>query len=158
MKSKNKQVLTEVWGDTVALKELLLAAILGIVLTMIFFLFGRSIFLGMGTIETSLAKGYSLLVGIAGCFLSAIISAKLFKPKRIIEERFDAEDIETVLAAAGMTLDEEAEALSHLDPKIIAEMVDLELYSLLALIPEGSPNYKPEYKQNANSGITKKEG
>lgn len=26
-------------------------------------------------------------------------------------------------------------------------MEDLELYALLALIPEGSPNYKPEYKE-----------
>ena len=33
--------------------------------------------------------------------------------------------------------------------KVIAEMEDLELYALLALIPEGSPNYKPEYKEKA---------
>ncbi len=158
MNPEKKQVLTEVWGDTVALRELLISAILGVVLTMTFFLVGRSVLLGMGTIETSLAKGYSLLAGIAGCLLSAVISARLFKPKRVIEERFDAEDIETVLAAAGMTVAEEAEALSHLDSKIIAEMEDLELYSLLALIPEGSPNYKPEYKRYAESGVKTKEG
>jgi hypothetical protein len=55
-------------------------------------------------------------------------------------------------------VEEEAEALSHLDPKVIAEMEDLELYSLLALIPEGSPNYKPEYKQYAETGLKTKEG
>lgn len=158
MNSEKKQVLTEVWGDTVALKELILASILGVVLTMAFFLVGRSVLLGMGTIETSLAKGYSLLVGITGCLLSAFISAKLFKPKRIIEERYDAEEIETILAAAGLTVEDEAEALSKLDPKVIAEMEDLELYSLLALIPENSPNYKPEYRQYAKSGTGTKEG
>lgn len=158
MNSGKKQVLTEVWGDTVALKELLIASILGVALTMTFFLVGRSVLLGMGTIETSLAKGYSLLVGITGCLLSAFISAKLFKPKRVIEERYDAEEIETILASAGLTVEEETEALSRLDPKVIAEMEDLELYSLLALIPESSPNYKPEYKKYAQSGTEVKEG
>jgi hypothetical protein len=153
-----KQQLTEVWGDTVALKEMLISTILGVVLTMAFFLVGRSVFLGMGTIEASLAKGYSLLVGICGCFLAAFISAKMFKPKRIIEEHMDTEDIEVVLASVGMTVEEESEALSQLDPKLIAEMEDLELYNLLALIPEGSPNYKPIYKQRAQAGKAEKEG
>ena len=149
--------LTEVWGDTVQLSQLAVAAVLGIVLTMGFYLVGRSIFWGMETIEPGLAKGYSLLVGIAGCFLSAVISAKLFKPKRHIEERADTEEIEAVLAAAGMTLEEEALALAHLDPKIIAEMEDLELYSLLALIPETSPNYKPEYRLRARTGAERED-
>lgn len=157
MNTEKKQVLTEVWGDTVALRELMISAVLGVVLTMSFFLAGRSVLLGLGTIEPSLANGYSLLVGIAGCLLSGVISARLFKPKRIIEERYDAEEIETILASAGLTVAEEAEALSTLDPRLIAEMEDLELYSLLALIPQGSPNYKPEYKAYAQSGTGAKE-
>jgi hypothetical protein len=153
---EKKQVLTEVWGDTVALRELLISAILGVVLTMSFFLAGRSVLLGMGTIETSLAKGYSLLVGIGGCLLSAVISARLFKPKRIIENGLTRRTSNGA-GCRRMTVEEEAEALSHLDPKIIAEMEDLELYSLLALIPESSPNYKPEYRQYARSGVQTKE-
>jgi hypothetical protein len=50
-----------------------------------------------------------------------------------------------------MTMEEEVEALRNLDPKLIAEMEELELYSLLALIPEDSPNYKSEYKQKAEA-------
>ena len=63
-----------------------------------------------------------LLFGVLGCILSGIISAKLFKPKRIIEERHNKEDILDIISAAGMTLEEEIEALSNLDPEIIEEL------------------------------------
>lgn len=156
-KEKN-QKFTEVWGDTVLLGELGVAAILGVVLTMGFYLVGHGIFSGMETIDPSLAKGYSLLVGIVGCFLSAAVSAKLFKPKRIVEEHVESADIEEILAFGGTTVEEEAAALATLDPKIIAEMEELELYALLALIPESSPNYKTEYKQRAQAGaVARKE-
>lgn len=152
--SEQDMRLTEVWGDTVKLQELGIAALLGIVLTMAFYIVGNNIFSGMEGIEPSLAKGYSLLVGILGCFLAAAISAHFFKPKRIVEEHAESEDIADILAFAGMTVEEEAEALATLDPAVIAEMEDLELYALLALIPEGAPNYKPEYKQRAQVGST----
>jgi len=141
----NKQY-TEVWGDTVVLKELVYASIIGVVLTMSAFLIGQKIFSNIESIEEGLANGYSLLVGVAGCILSGVISAKLFSPKRTVEERFEAEDIEEIIKAAGMTVEEEIEALSNLDSEIIKELEDLELYALLALIPEDSKNYKPEYK------------
>jgi hypothetical protein len=144
---EKKQQLTEVWGDTVNLKELLIASILGIVLTMTMYLIGRNIFLSMEGIDEGLAKGYSLLVGIVGCLASAVISAKMFKPKRSIEEKYESENIEEILHAAGMTLEDEIEALRTVDPEIIAEMEEYELYALLALIPEDSPNYKPEYRK-----------
>ncbi|MCD8350867.1 MAG: hypothetical protein LUC93_09685 [Planctomycetaceae bacterium] len=137
---------TEVWGDTVVITELLAASVICIAATMIFYFIGNSIFLGREGMETGLAKGYSLLIGILGCILSAIVCAKLFKPKRVVEERLEQEDILHVLEAAGITPEEEAEALAVTDPQIIREMEELELYSLLAMIPEGSPNYKPEYK------------
>ena len=143
---------TEVWGDTVRLSELGTASLLGIILTMAFYIVGTRIFTGMEGIEPSLAKGYSLLVGIVGCFLSAVISAKLFRPKRIIEEHAEKMDIEEILAFGGVTLEDEIEGLSKLDPKVIAEMEDLELYTLLALIPPDSPNYKPEYRELAKAG------
>lgn len=85
--------LTEVWGDTVKLSQLGIAALLGIILTMAFYLVGNNIFSQMENIEASLAKGYALLTGILGCFLSAAISAKFFKPKRIIEEHAESADI-----------------------------------------------------------------
>jgi hypothetical protein len=138
-----------VWGDTVVIKELLAASVICIVATMVFYFVGTGIFVGREGMEIGLAKGYALLIGILGCVLSAIVCAKLFKPKRVVEEKLEQEDILHVLEAAGITPEEEAEALATVDPEIIKEMEDLELYSLLAMIPEGSANYKPEYKQKA---------
>lgn len=144
-----KPVYTEVWGDTVVIRELLAASVICIVATMVFYFVGNGIFLGREGMEIGLAKGYSLLIGILGCILSAVVCAKLFKPKRKVEERLEQEDILHVLEAAGITPEEEAEALGVVDKAIIKEMEDLELYSLLALIPEGSPNYKAEYRQKS---------
>ena len=98
-------------------------------------------------IDEALANGYALLIGVSGVFISGFISAKLFKPKRIIEEKMEAEAIEDVLKAAGITVEEETAALAVASPEIIKEMEDLELYGLLALIPEDSKNYKSEYKE-----------
>ena len=86
-----------------------------------------------------------------GTFLGATICAKLFKPKRSIMIDFQEENIEDILKAAGMTVEEEREALRTVSPDVIKEMEDLELYSLLALVPEDSPNYKPEYQKRASA-------
>lgn len=155
---KQGQTYTEVWGDTVSLKELALSAALGVALTMGFYVAGRSVFLGMPSIDPGLAKGYSLLVGIVGCLLAGVLSAKFFRPKRIIRQQADIEDIQTILESAGTTLEAEAKALSEVDPKVIQEMEELELYMLLALIPEGAPNYKPEYAQRAQQSSVDREG
>lgn len=148
-----EKVFTEVWGDRVDLKELVISCVIGVVLTMTMFLIGQRIFLGMETIETSLANGYALLVGVAGCLLAGFISARLFKPKRVVEEQFEFEDIEAVLHAAGISVEEEIQALSTADADIIQELEDLELYGLLALIPESSPNYKKEYREKTGERV-----
>ena len=57
----------------------------------------------LGTLDAELAKGYALLVGIAGTFVGAFISGKRFKPKRRILEDASGEDIEEILRSAGMT-------------------------------------------------------
>lgn len=154
---KKEQVLHEVWGDTVNLKELLISVVLGVVFTMVFYIAGRTVFLNMGSFDESLAKGYALFVGIVGCFIAAVIAAKCFKPKRFIGELNDIGEIEEVLEYAHMTVEEEAKALAKLDSSVIREMEDLELYGLLSLIPEDSPNYRPEYKELARGSKEKKE-
>ena len=146
---KKEKVLTEVWGDTVNIKELAISIILGVIFTMCFYLIGRKIFMSMGTIEENLAKGYALFVGIAGCFIAAVISAKSFRPKRLVAELDSTTDIAEVLEYAHMTPEEEGEALTKVGPDVIKELEDLELYGLLALIPEGANNYKPEYRELA---------
>lgn len=140
----------EVWGDTVVPKELAIASLICVVLTMAFFLTGRTILTGIDSLDPALAKGYSLLVGIVGTFLGAAISAKKFKPKRKIMIEFQEENIEDILKAAGMTVEEEREALRYVSPQVIKEMEELELYSLLALVPEDCSNYKPEYRAKVN--------
>ncbi|MDD7463493.1 MAG: hypothetical protein SOW41_00595 [Anaerococcus sp.] len=149
MKDDNRAKYTEVWGDRVVLKELAYACLLGVVLTMAFFLIGQKIFHSMNDLEESLADGYALVVGVAGCILSGAISAKLFKPKRVIEEKVEFEEIEEIIRSAGLTIEEEAKELANADEDIIKELEDLKLYALLALIPEGSKNYKAEYKIKA---------
>ena len=138
----------EVWGDTVAPKELAIAAVICVALTMIFFLAGRKMLMSIPSLDYGLAKGYSLLIGIIGTFIGAAISAKKFPPKRKIMIQAQEESLEEILAAAGMTVEEEREALANVSPEIIKELEDYELWQLLALIPEDSANYKPEYKLN----------
>lgn len=149
MKKEGTGKYTEVWGDRVILKELALSCLLGVVLTMIFFLVGKKIFHNMDNIEPSLADGYALIIGVTGCILSGVISAKLFKPKRRVEEKVEFEEIEEIIRSAGLTVEEEANALANADKDIIKELEDLKLYALLALIPEESKNYKAEYKIKA---------
>ena len=153
---KKEKVLTEVWGDTVNIKELAISIILGVIFTMCFYLIGRKIFMSMGTIEENLAKGYALFVGIAGCFIAAVISAKSFRPKRFVAELDSTTDIAEVLEYAHMTPEEEGEALTKVGPDVIKELEDLELYGLLSLIPKGANNYKPEYRELAG-GQSKKD-
>lgn len=153
MENNKEQVgkYMSVWGDTVVLKELAISAIVCVVLTMGFFLAGRAVLLQFESLEPALAKGYSLLVGIVGTFLGAAICAKKFKPKRKIMVEFQAENIEDILKAAGMTVEEESEALRHVSKEVIREMEDLELYSLLSLVPEDCDNFKPEYRQKIHA-------
>jgi len=137
MGTNSKKPLAEVWGDTLALNELFYASVLGIVLTMTGYILGTRYFSGRPDLDPGLAKGYALMFGIIGCVLAGVISAKLFKPKRVIEEKYEQEDIKAVLAAAGMTLEEEAQALANIDADILKEMEDLELYALLDLRETG---------------------
>ncbi|MCY7008897.1 hypothetical protein OCK72_09695 [Fusobacterium simiae] len=152
-KETKKENYTEVWGDTVILKELLYSCIIGVFLTMAMFFLGQKIFHNFESIDKSLANGYALLIGVIGCITSGAICAKLFHPKRTVEEKFEFENIENILESAGITLEEEKEALSRLDSEVIKELEDLELYALLALIPEDSKNYKKEYKEKVKGGM-----
>lgn len=132
MKKKSNSYV-EVWGDTVVLSELFLASVIGIALTMLGYSMGLKYFSGIENLDEGLVKGYSLMTGITGCVISAIISAILFKPKRVVEERVEHEEIEKVILAAGMTVEEEAEAMKTLDEDTLEELRQLELYSLLDL-------------------------
>lgn len=144
----------EVWGDTVVPAELAASAVICIISSMVFFLAGRAFFMSFDTLDAELAKGYALLVGIVGTFAGAIVAGIRFKPKRRILVDASGDDIEEILRSAGMTLQEEIDALRTVSPDVIREMENFELYSLLALIPEDSPNYKPEYREHVKEKET----
>lgn len=155
---KEQPKYTEVWGDTVVLKELLLACLIGIVVTMTFFLVGQNVFHNIEGLDKGMADGYALLMGLIGCLFSGVVNARLFKPKRSFDGRLQGDSIEAILEQAGMTVEEEIKALATVDAEIIAELEDLEMYSLLALVPEDSPNYKAEYKEKAQQQINGQDG
>ena len=50
----------EVWGDTVVPGQLAASALICVVTTMAFFLVGRTVLLGVDSLEPALAKGYAL--------------------------------------------------------------------------------------------------
>lgn len=143
----DQEQYVEVWGDSADLKELIISCFIGVILALGLYIVGTKIFQGIDGLDEGLQKGYALLIGVAGCILAIGISAKLFKPKRVIVDHFEQENIEVILNDNGISLEEEAEALGKASREIIEELEDLELWALLALIPENSPNYKAEYKQ-----------
>ena len=78
---KSSPALLEVWGDTVDSRHLRTAIALGL-------LIAGSLYLGADRImpslvdDETLAHSYALLVGLLGCLLAAVVSAKMFPPKR----------------------------------------------------------------------------
>jgi hypothetical protein len=133
MDKEGKPKYAELWGDRVVLKELLIASVIGIILTMAFYFNASRYFLSQEGIEPGLAKGYSLMIGIGGCLLGGIISSKLFKPKREVVESGEELDVLGAIEAAGSTLEDEIKAMGNTNKQSIEEMKALGLDSLLEL-------------------------
>lgn len=128
-----KRTYAEIWGDVVDIKHLSYAIIIGIVVSVTFYIVGlKIIHSAMPELSESLNKAYGLLIGIAGSLLAAVISAKLFKPQRIVNEGegYVEEDRYAVLKDLGVDLEKEAELLKTADPQVIAEMKELGIYDL----------------------------
>ncbi|WP_312200449.1 hypothetical protein [Anaerospora hongkongensis] len=129
-----KKPYADVWGDTVDLKHLAIAMGIGIIISLSFYILGLNYLqANVSKLAANLMTAYALLIGIAGCLLSAIISAKLFKPKRKLnEEEFSEEDRLAVLEELKIDIDKEAEELQFVGAKVIQEMKDLQIYDLFA--------------------------
>jgi len=129
-----KKPYADVWGDTVDLKHLAIAMGIGIIISLSFYILGLNYLqANFSKLAANLMTAYALLIGIAGCLLSAIISAKLFKPKRKLnEEEFSEADRLAVLEELKIDIDKEAEELQSVGPKVIQEMKDLQIYDLFA--------------------------
>lgn len=83
-----KRTYLEVWGDTVDGRHLLYSILIGVGLATPAYLLAAWLF-GQSDIEPGLAKSYSLLVGLAACVLTGVVSARAFPPKRILTEQTD---------------------------------------------------------------------
>jgi hypothetical protein len=121
--------LALIWGDTVDLKHLGAAIIIGVTLGFAFYRGGLFIIeTQFSQLPVNLHKSIALPAGIAGCLPAAVISAECFPPKRIMSEQsFSNEDRERVLRELQIDPDREAEEMNTMPPFIIKEMEDLQL-------------------------------
>lgn len=78
--------LVEVWGDVVSERHVKIAVLLGAGLAVPTFLLAHRGFAGAMD-NQDLAKTFAMLAGLAACLVAALISARLFEPKRIVSER-----------------------------------------------------------------------
>lgn len=127
-----KKTYADVWGDTVDIRHLAFAMIIGIVISLLCYVLGLSfVKSNFPKVPANLTKAYALLIGILGSLISAFVSAKLFKPKRILKEgHFSEEDRNLVLDELQIDRNKEAEELKTAGPAIIEEMKQLQLYDL----------------------------
>ncbi|OUZ08604.1 hypothetical protein BHE97_13095 [Aeromicrobium sp. PE09-221] len=78
--------LVEVWGDVVSERHVKVSVLLGAGLAVPTFLLAHRGF-GAAMDNQDLAKTFAMLAGLAACLVAALISARLFEPKRIVSER-----------------------------------------------------------------------
>jgi multidrug transporter EmrE-like cation transporter len=128
------KMYADIWGDTVDLKHLAMGMLIGIVIGLSFYLAGITYLkANYPKLPLNLTTAYALLVGIAGCLFAAVISAKLFPPKRVLNQgKFSDEDRMAVLNELQIDSAKEAEELKLVDADVAAEMKELQLYDLFA--------------------------
>jgi hypothetical protein len=121
--------LADIWGDTVKLKHLGGAMVIGVVLGFAFYWSGLQVVKAQyPNIQPGLLQAVGLLVGIVGCLLAAVISAKLYPPKRTLsEQEFSPENRAQVLQELQVDMVQEAEDMKTMSPAILAEMKELQL-------------------------------
>lgn len=122
-----------IWGDTVDFRECLIALLIGIVFGVVC---GDGAFSYLKAYHADMSKGAlmgtALMIGAGGSILAGYICAKLFKPKRIIEEESQRIEIEELVSDLELDMHGEAEILKQASPEIIAELKILNLYDLFA--------------------------
>ena len=129
-----KQPYADIWGDTVDLRHLAAGMVIGIVIGLGFYLAGLYVIkTNYPKLPVNLSTAYALLIGIVGCLVAAVVSAKLFPPKRTLKQgEFSLSDREAVLEELQIDRQREAEELKSVGPEVLAEMKELQLYNLFA--------------------------
>ena len=121
--SRNGQ-LAEVWNDTVGIRELAMATLLGVVLGVACYVLAALLLPRLGWGNADQQKGYALLFGIVGCLASGFMSASFFKPKRefVAGARVSFREAVTSL---GIDPEEEIAAIRASSPENRRELEDL---------------------------------
>lgn len=134
-----KPELYEVWGDTVDVRHLVYAIVIGAIVSLSAF-FTAQHFLLEWVASAQMARAYAMLVGIVGCLVGGAISASLFKPKRhVVEHEADPawrsqilKDLQSEFGDLGR--------LADLPPETIAELKEMDLYELFVDYEKGLHN------------------
>lgn len=125
--------LAEVWSDTVDLRHLSWAIVLGAAISVTgFFLASR--WLSRIVASAELAHAYAMLAGLAGCLLAGVICARLFPPKREVIEAVASDD-PIWRAEVLRELREQPGGLGKIDDlpaDTVIELQELGLYQLFA--------------------------
>lgn len=125
----------EILGDTVLPVHVIFSIIISVVLGLGGFLAGQALFPKIA--GESMVSSYSLLAGIAGCVLALILSAILFKPKRVLTEtEITADDAQGILNDLQVNFEEEMDVIKH-DPATRKEMEDLKIKDIFIPTDKG---------------------
>lgn len=148
--------LSEVWGETVALRNLTLALLISCPTTLATFLVARW-FLESNVKDQAQAGTYSLLVGLLAVVVSAVLCARLFPPQRVVttsaaEESSTLEEALRELAAAEGGLG----AVADLPPEVQDEMRELGLYEAFAAAEKAEA--ARDHEHGVASGPATKDG
>ena len=131
--------LAEVWGDTVDLKHLTWAIVIGIGISVTGYFFA-SRWLASVVESKQLAQAYAMLAGLAGCVIAGVICARIFPPKRVVTEK-DISSDPAWRAEVLAELENQPGGLGRiadLPPAVVNELKELKLYDLFADAPKKS--------------------
>jgi hypothetical protein len=126
----------EIWSDTVSLRDLAYSTLICVVASMVSYFAGyETISRIIPKLEVDLLKGYSLLCGLIGTVIAAIIAAKIYKPKRILTESIieEAQFLEA-LAEQGISIADELDALQQLPIEVKRELDEIGMFEKMTEI------------------------
>lgn len=134
--------LAEVWGDTVDLRHLAWSIVLGVAISVGAFEAGKRLLASIVN-DAAIVRADAMLIGLGGCVLAGLVSAVLFRPKRVVvEHAVDESDRTAVLAQ----LAEEwggIGSLADMSASAKAELKELGLLELFAAY-EASGKDRPQ--------------
>lgn len=125
----DKQHLYEVWDDTIDGRHLAMSIGIGAVVSLGAY-FAAQHLLHYLVESAQMARAYAMLIGILGCLAGGAISAKLFPPKRDVQENLADQGFREQVVADLLKEYGSLGRLEDLSAEVIAELRELELYEL----------------------------